>query len=378
MLNNSEKKKLAIIHFQPLEGYPPVMNDIHDFLKVGNLNLSVFSTASKDEWFMPDQGAYFRYGFADTNNPFYRYLTYLFFNFYTFLRLILSRPSNILVYETLSIFPVFLLKLVWRDIKLHIHFHEYTSPEEIRKSSVYFKWLIILEKKMYKVKNCSWSHTNEDRVGLYLKDNPELDAQKVFVFPNYPPYHWYENSNKNKKERSDSEPIRLVHVGALSLDTTYVKEMVEWVIAANGNYELDFYLSNIDRNTELFLNKAISDYSFIHIFPKVKYFDLPNILKDYDVGLVLYNGNIPNYIYNVPNKVMEYLACGMEVWYSDKLLSTKSFTTKYNIKGCHEINFLELKGFPKFNTMNDEKNEYYLNYEKMLHKVNFIIGVPYN
>ena len=43
--------------------------------------------------------------------------------------------------------------------------------------------------------------------------------------------------------------------------------------------------------------------------------DFPLIISQYQIGLVLYKGHIPNYIYNAPNKLFEYLACGLDVWY---------------------------------------------------------------
>lgn len=62
----------------------------------------------------------------------------------------------------------------------------------------------------------------------------------------------------------------------------------------------------------------------------IDYYELPKELIKYDIGLVLYKGHIPNYIYNVPNKVYEYLACGLQVWYSKDLLTTDKLNYNFN------------------------------------------------
>jgi hypothetical protein len=60
-------------------------------------------------------------------------------------------------------------------------------------------------------------------------------------------------------------------------------------------------------------------------------------LINYDIGVTIYNGHIPNYIYNVPNKILEYLACGLNVWYSSELISTQKFIEEYKIRGCQKM-----------------------------------------
>lgn len=46
----------------------------------------------------------------------------------------------------------------------------------------------------------------------------------------------------------------------------------------------------------------------------INYSDLPGVIRAYDVGVILYNGHIANYVFNAPNKLFEYLACGLDVW----------------------------------------------------------------
>jgi hypothetical protein len=224
------------------------------------------------------------------------------------------------------VLPIYLYKKLFSKIKVHIHYHEYTSPEEIKNNSLYFKGLHALEKKLFL--SCdSISHTNEDRVELFLKDYSFVKKAKMIVSPNFPPSNWYEFSQRNKKINS-STITRLVHIGALSLETMYVKKMVEWVTAQNGLFTLDFYSDNITDDTRKFIEGLQNNHIQLH--DSINYFELPKVLIHYDIGLTLYNGFIPNHIYSVPNKVLEYLACGLEVWYSKDLLSTDKLNTQEN------------------------------------------------
>jgi len=52
------------------------------------------------------------------------------------------------------------------------------------------------------------------------------------------------------------------------------------------------------------------------------YNELPGILKNYDVGLVIYKPVSENWIQNAPNKVFEYLASGLDVWFSKTITYT--------------------------------------------------------
>ena len=56
-----------------------------------------------------------------------------------------------------------------------------------------------------------------------------------------------------------------------------------------------------------------------------RYNDLPRILADFDVGLVIYKGNTTNFIYNVPNKMFEYLVCGLDVWFPKEMKGICNF-----------------------------------------------------
>ena len=70
--------KLAILHFQQLEKYPPVMNCIRDLEELTTVDVYVFSTKHKENWFTTKYKCY-RFG-NYAKSLLARYWTYLYFN----------------------------------------------------------------------------------------------------------------------------------------------------------------------------------------------------------------------------------------------------------------------------------------------------------
>lgn len=343
--------KIVIVHFQQIEKYPPVMNIINSISLLEKIYCKVYTiNNSYNNWFVSEKVTINRVG-ANNNNSILRYWCYFKFNVITFFSLLINYPKVIVAFETYSILPIYFYKKLFSKTNVYIHYHEYTSLQEIKNSSLYFKVLHILEKKLFCT--CNYiSHTNEDRVELFLKDFPFVKESKMIVSPNIPPSQWYEFSKRNKKENT-SEITRLVHVGALSLETMHVEKIVEWVIAQKGFFTLDFYTDNITDDARKFIEGLQNNYIQLH--DSINYFDLPKVLIHYDIGLTLYNGHIPNYVFNVPNKVLEYLACGLGVWYPNELISTRKFIKEYRINGCSGIDF-QTKETINFNLTEDLKN----------------------
>ena len=328
---------LALIHFQPLEHYPPVMNCIRDLEKEKVEGISIFTTHSQNNWFSTSYPIY-RLG-NYTTSRWSRYWTYLYFNLTCFFFLCIYRPKKVLYYETYSSWPVFWYKKLFPAVLVFIHFHEYVSEKEKKESSSYFKYLI--KKEAYNLKNANWiSHTNEDRMRFFQQDYPFLSKDQCHILPNYPPVDWAIRAQQIRANRKVAAGKRMVYVGALGLDTTYIKEIAAWIEEQKGAYTLDIYSDNIDKCVLDFLYNLKSSYILIH--KAIPYFDLPEVLATYDIGLVLYKGYIPNYVYNVPNKVFEYLTCGLQVWHSEELVSTNTFKQEYDIQQLISINFINL------------------------------------
>jgi hypothetical protein len=119
--------------------------------------------------------------------------------------------------------------------------------------------------------------------------------------------------------------LRIVYVGALSLDTMYTREFGDWVAQQAGKVNWDIYSDNITPEAR---DYVLSFADGVIKFRKgVDYYSLPGILSGYDVGVILYNGHIPNYVYNAPNKLFEYLACGLDVWFPAVMKGCMPFVT---------------------------------------------------
>ena len=363
--------KLLIYHYQPLENYPPVMNDINDFMGIENgMKLNVVSSVGADS-FNNNNAKIFRIGFKTSKNWFIRYLHYITYNFSGLIIGLINKPNKIMVYETYSILPTYIMSRIWSDISIHFHEHEYVSKDEIDKASRYFRFLDRLVKKMLLNKRMTVSQTNFDRGELYAADNKFLCESDVLIFPNLPPIEWIQKSRDSKVINPNL--VKFVHVGALGLESTYLKEFIEWIIKFDGKYTVDFYLGSTNLEALSYLNKIIGRYKFISIHERISYYNLPSILCNYDVGLVLYKGAKPNETYSVPNKFMEYVVCGLNVWYSDKLLSTIKFSEKYNLGGVFKMNFaslnqLEIPEFSLFDNENAFQEIYKTNSKRTLLK----------
>jgi hypothetical protein len=290
-----------------------------------------------------------------------RYCSYLKYNLLALFYLLKHKPDNIFYYETYSAFPVFAYNLFSFPSKIFIHYHEYVSPFELKSTSVYYRYLNRLEKKIYG--NAFWvSHTNPDRLRLFENENPAIPKRILQTLSNFPPEYWYKHSNH--KVTKLTGPIKFVYVGALGINTTYVKEFSEWLLQQNGNSTLTIYSSNLEADVLDFLNHLNTPN--IILKTPVFYFDLPNILPSYDVGLVLYNGHIPNYVYNVPNKVIEYYACGLQVWFSKDLITTQHFVEKNGIDSICQKDFNNLS---YSNDSNNSKREVFsceFEYKKLM------------
>jgi hypothetical protein len=306
--------------------------------EINELNSVVITTANSNSWYTGTTLIEIIRLSKVSNKATGRYLGYLKYNLMSLLKLIQLKPKAIFGYETYSIWPIYVYQKLNKSVSIHIHYHEYMSPDEINKSSFYFKFLHRLEKKVLR-HSATVSQTNSDRLELFLRDNPFMDKKNTSIWPNYPPLSWHTLSLKRKK-RESAEIIKLVHVGAVGMDTMYIKEIVNWVIAQEGKYTLDFITDNIEDKAKHFIMSKGSIYVNIH--KEVNYFEMPIVLSAYDLGLTLYNGFIPNHTYSVPNKVMEYLVCGLAVGYSKQLVSTRKFIAEYNIGCALEMDFANL------------------------------------
>lgn len=335
-------KAIAIIHFQPLELYPPITN----FLEVIGekdrfVSFYVFTRRQfKVDDYVPKTDLIRVFRFSDeivAGGSIRRLIKYCFFYFKTFLGLLRVMPNRVLYYESISFAPVYFYvafcRLFGKVVQVFCHYHEYNTQEEYNNGMRLNRWLHEKEKLFYK--KFDWiSQTNSDRLRLFKFDN-DLNGEKLFVMPNYPPASW-----KKIRTRRTSFPIRFVLVGVVDYNSMHIKEFKDWLLSLKGNATWDIYTFTSDTDTIVRLIDGAGDLIKVH--KGVSYYDLPALLTLYDIGLVLYNGHMVNYVFNAPNKYFEYYSCGLDVWYSKELISMKSYRTDGSFPKVLEVDFKAL------------------------------------
>ena len=273
-----------------------------------------------------------------------RYWNYLKFYIRTLIFIIRFSPEHILYIETLSSWPALMYKKMRRKkVSLMAHYHEYATPDEYATRMLLSKWMHKIELKMYN--QFSWiSQTNPVRMGMFREDYPEvfkdINPEVFQIMPNYPPRSWEDLS---KKGPLDKRPVKLVYVGSLGLKNMYLEEVVNWLRNHQDDFTLDIYAHNINEEAKSFLDTATA--------PNVKYCggctyqSLPQVLKKYDVGIVIYKPFSLNTVHAVSNKVFEYVACGLDVWFSTDMTFTFEYTKLNAYPKIIPVDFSRLNNF---------------------------------
>jgi len=208
------------------------------------------------------------------------------------------------------------------------------SPEEYQHGMLLVKLFHTWEKKIYS--KTTWlSHTNKERMHLFTADLPGITIPHKYILPNYPPGNWTFN-----KTGTIELPVKIVYTGAVSMDTMYLQLFAEWILKHKGAIIWDIYSLNITEDANDYIQKLPD--SIIRLHNGVDYYHLPEILKKYSVGVILYNGHIPNYIFNAPNKLFEYATCGLDVWFPDHMQSSMQYITMRTYPKITALNFQQL------------------------------------
>lgn len=346
-----KENTLVILHFNSIELYPPVLN-ILDYLSENTFfkKVYVFTNSSKD---IPtkysaknDHVIIKRVGVIDASSFFIkRYYNSFSFYFRSFLSLKKIKPAYIWYFETFSSLPVlwYSKHIASQKTKLLIHYHEY-SPPEVYNSNFFLKWLTKKEKKLFPIAE-RISHTNEKRMELFEK-NIGMKLPSKYILPNYPSKSWLVNGEVSKSE----SPLRAVYIGALNIITIFSKEFAVWVEKQNGNVVWDVYSQQDPSAFLQYLESINSKYCNFRGF--VKYDELPEVLKNYHVGVILYKGHTDNYVHNAPNKLFEYLCAGLDVWFSKAMDGCMPYVTTSNFPKILPVDFEDLSHFDMKTALN--------------------------
>lgn len=309
-------QKIVILHFAPLELYPPVQNLIIELSRLESRQPQVDVISTK-----PDSNVLPTFVVPSSNlnllrvgrsgggmSSLARYLNYIRFYSSSLLWLIFRRPARVMYFETISSWPAYFYKrYLSRKCEILVHYHEYTSKEEYQNGMTLNRHFHKLEKWLYP--NLTWlSHTNLHRMEMFKNDVSLKIPEICKILPNHPPKAWY-----HEPRTEASLPLRIVYVGALGLDSMYLHEFSVWVQNQNGDVLWDIFTFNCSKEARQYLSNLDSPY--IKLMNGISYSDIPNKLHGYDVGVVLYKGVIPNHIFSVSNKLYEYLILGLDVWF---------------------------------------------------------------
>ena len=335
-----EAIKLVILHFRPLENYPPVTNLLDFMASKSNVHTLCISTHSvKSYSYKKEVIDVRRYG-SIYKGKVLRIFSYLLYNLSSLIHLIFEKPDAILYYESISSWPAYLYKVfINRHVRVCIHYHEYVQPDEYLNGMKLVQYFHTREKNLYP--QAEWiSHTNETRMEKFLENEnlKDLKSEVIKILPNFPPKSWL----TKRAQKNVNFPISMIYVGySMDFETMYTKEVLEWVGSMGGKVELDCFLHMPNKRVEKYVNEK--DIKHVNFKRSIEYERLPEKLKNYNVGLILYKGTFDNYKYNAPNKLFEYLVCGLDVWFPDEMT------------GCHP--FINYDTYPRvvnldFNNLN--------------------------
>jgi hypothetical protein len=334
---------LVIIHFAPLEYYPPIQNLLNELAKKCNQPTIVFTSPTPQNRlsvFKPKSYEiillHLGISLGNKSIPFIRYCNYVIFFSSCLLRLIWLRPKRILYFETISSLPAYLYKrFFYSRCEILIHYHEYTTPQEYQNGMTLTRYFHRFEKWLYP--QAKWvSHTNAFRMNIFKNDIAPTVIRNAHILPNYPPRNW-----AAPPKQVVSLPLRVVYAGALSLTTMYTEAFARWIESQQGKVLWDVYAYNFTPDAKHFLNDMKSPW--INLKQGVEYNRLPEILKKYDVGVILYSGHIANYVYNAPNKLFEYLACGLDVWFPQPMVGSLEYVDNKTMPKISALDFTDLK-----------------------------------
>ena len=353
---NSSLKRVYIIHLLPLEYYPPITNLLNILSKDKLVKTAVFST--KNNKYRPRFQTK-NIQISRTNYPGYQKNIILkFWSFFTYVflplwQIIVFKPHVLMYYEPHSALPAYLYKRFFNPrVKLFIHHHEYYAPEEFQGPAMRSVRFFHKLETTFLYKKAAWiSQTNSYRLDFFSKDYPYVPKSTLFSLANYPPLSWAKSLKKRSKIKG---PIKLLYIGALSFENTYIREIVTFVRNNPNSIKLDIFSYNMHNDVLSWLQSESIENISLNAFG-IPYDQIPKIASSYDIGLVLYKGHNINYQYNAPNKLFEYLVCGLDVWVPKELLGCKAYLNSQTRPFVLDVNYNNLS-MANFNSIKEENS----------------------
>lgn len=363
--------KIAILHQLPLEYYPPATNAIRYFSEHPDLQVLAFSSENEKDrpGFVNDRVDVRRYRFGKrTDTLFRRWKCSLSWHWQAAKALAEFSPDVLLTFEPHSALAAAIYyRWFLGKARLFIHHHEYYTPADYRQPGNRLTWINHFFERRSLLAQVDWfSQTNHDRLRFFQADHPEVPATKLHVLPNYPPQSWIAESNPlrhdsettgtgcqsagfrtgrleaDSAQKGSEKQVRLVYVGSVSLQDTFIGPIVEWLVSNPAlGVTLDVFAYNTNRGTREFLQAANGNVVRFHEHG-IDYEQLPSLLRQFDIGVILYRCRTVNYQHNASNKLFEYLMCGLDVWYPPTMLGVKPYAREDVWPRVIEVDFENL------------------------------------
>ena len=340
--------RIAYIHQLPLEIYPPATNALAIFARQVGWQVRAWSSANRKG--LPPYAA----TGVVVMRPAYpgplvgsgrRLAGFLRWHWGVASELASWRPDVVMSVEPHSALAVWLYyRFYGGSARLMIHHHEYYAPADFLKpGSRTSRWCHHFEMS-YLFARAEWiSQTNSARLTLMQADCAAVTAAKGRVWPNHPPAQWSARAKHGMVESAQpaGSPLRLIYVGSLSFEDTFVRELIEWVAAHPGKVSLHVCGHNVRPDVWAWIESL--DSGHVSTNPAgCAYDELPELMMRFDVALVLYKGNTLNFVHNVPNKAVEALVCGLEVWYPQEMTAMVGLHRQFPALRLREVDFRRL------------------------------------
>ena len=308
-------KRLFIAHLLPVEYYPLMINFIEELEYEPDAQVMVFSTHNnmgREVVNSSTVGIKRTENYAFTKQPILKIWRLFLLVLKSFWQAIKTKPDVIMYFEPHSAITAYLyMRLVNPKVRLYIHNYEYYSKNDfLEPNMVSVRWFHYLETS-YLYKKATWiSQTNAARLKFFHEDYPFVEKDNLKIVPNYPPKKWLKFKNPIKTQ---IEKLRLLYIGSLSFENTYIREIVDFVNHNKNDVSLTIYGFNVKDDVKTYLENQVDDIVKFHD-NGIPYNDIPKIAGQFNVGLILYKAHNINFKYNAPNKLFEYLACNLSVW----------------------------------------------------------------
>ena len=337
--------KLAYVHQLPIEKYPPAVNTLNFFAvepEFQVLGLTTPHLAGTDS-IVNSAVRLIRLPFGGKSDWIVvRWWRSLMWHWLAANVLRKFRPDVVLSIEPHSAFAVWIyFRVFFGTAKLFIHHHEYYSSDDfLKKGNRLTRFNRFFENQL--LNEAAWiSQTNPDRLRLFSDDRPWLSKSQLSELPNFPPGNWRVSGGR-RWPAGGAGVLRLVYVGSVSLHDTFIGPLVMWLNSSAGEgFTLELFACNCDSVTRDFL-RAQAGARFVFHERGIPYECLPDLLRTFDVGLILYRCNTLNFRWNATNKFFEYLICGLDVWYPTGMLGVRPYQRVDVVPRVLETDFEQL------------------------------------